>query len=201
MTNREDAVLASNLGADALGFIFYPKSPRYIEPAMALEIMRSLPPFITKVGVVVNMPMDELHRLTESLPLNLLQLHGDEDPGYCKWLSLHYLKVFRVGPDFDVSALDDYDASGFLLDTFHADHYGGTGETFDWQIAKTAARKARIVLSGGLTSRNVSEALNTVRPYAVDVCSGVEAKPGKKDSERMRQFFEKVREFETDAEI
>lgn len=195
LTNLEDALIACELGADALGFIFYEKSPRYISPAAAREIMRQLPPFISKVGVVVNLAHAQLQEISKSLPLNMLQLHGDESPAYCAKVPLPYLKVFRVANTFRIQEMGEYAAKGFLLDTFSPDNYGGTGEAFDWTIAKKAAETHKVILSGGLTPRNVLRALDVVKPYAVDCCSGVEAKPGKKDPTKLAAFFNEVRKY------
>ncbi len=185
-------MLACDLGADAIGFIFHEKTPRHIRPSEAQLIARSLPPFVTKVGVFVNMPIQELGKICETVPLDLVQLHGDEPTEYCRQVDRPWLKVFRVSDEFDVSQLAPYKAIGFLLDTFNQERYGGTGQTFNWKIAKEAKRFGQIILSGGLNPQNVSEAMNFVKPYAVDVCSGVEAVPGKKDPEKMRRFFGEI---------
>ncbi len=195
ITNLQDALMACELGADALGFIIYEKSPRFIQPAAAKEIMQSLPPFITKVGVFVNMPINDLSTICESLPLNLVQLHGNESPEYCQQVTLPCLKAFQVEPNFNLLKLNNYHTNGFLLDTFVKDKYGGTGKTFDWNIAIEAKKFGRIVLSGGLNSENILEALNFVEPYAVDVSSGVEASPGNKHLEKMQVFFREVRKY------
>jgi len=195
ITNLEDARLACACGADALGFIFYEKSPRYVTPETAGEIMRRLPPFVCKVGVVVNRSLAEVQALARTLPLNLIQLHGDESAEFCHRLGLPFLKVFRVGDGFEPEVLRRYPAAGFLLDTYRPNRYGGTGETFDWRVARAARRFGRIVLSGGLNPNNVAEAVRTAQPYAVDVCSGVEAEPGKKDPEALRAFFRAIKAF------
>lgn len=195
ITNLEDAMLACELGADALGFIFYEKSPRHILLEKAKTIMKSLPPFVTKIGVFVNMELKELNRVCKNLQIDLVQLHGDETPDYCGQVNVPCLKVFRVKNNFDVAILQDYQTRGFLLDTFQTNNYGGTGETFDWNIAKKAKKYGNIVLSGGLNPGNILEALNFVNPYAVDVCSGVEAFPGKKDPVKLKTLFEEIGQF------
>lgn len=192
VTNLEDALLACKLGAAALGFIFYRKSPRYVQPEGARAIIQAVPPFVTTVGVFVNEPLAEVKQVIQVLSLNVVQLHGDETPEYCSQISHPYLKVFRVKDDFDVETLTNYQASGFLLDTYDDSNYGGTGVAFDWQIARKAREYGRIVLSGGLSPSNVLQAITFVQPYAVDVGSGVEAYPGKKDHQKLKSFFSEI---------
>lgn len=195
ITNLEDALMACELGANALGFIFYEKSPRYIHRSAAKTIIESLPPFVTTVGVFVNMNLDNLNEVCKVVPLTMVQLHGEETPEYCKQLSYPILKAFRVTDGFNLLNLQQYQTAGFLLDTFSDQNYGGTGEIFDWNLAKEAKKYGRIVLSGGLKSENVLKALHWVNPYAVDVCSGVEAFPGKKDPEKLITFFDEIKKF------
>lgn len=192
MTNLEDANLACELGADAVGFIFYERSPRFIQPEKAYPIMCSMPPFVAKVGVFVNMPFTDLIRTLDALHIDVVQLHGEESPEYCSRLKRPCLKVFRVGQNFNVEILQKYRVAGFLLDTFEPARYGGTGKSFDWLIAKQAKKYGRIVLSGGLKPENILEAIQASQPYAVDTCSGVEASPGKKDPEKMEAFLTRV---------
>ncbi len=193
ITNLEDALLACDLGAHALGFIFYQKSPRYITPERARVIMHRLPPFLTKVGVFVNDTVSRVTEITRQAGLDLVQLHGEESPDYASELHRPYLKVFRVDDDFEVSRLADYpNAAGFLLDTYRPDAYGGTGETFDWNTAVQAKKHGPIVLSGGLNAHNVAAAIAQVEPYAVDVSSGVEAHPGTKSPEKLRALFHAI---------
>lgn len=195
ITNLEDALLACVSGADALGFNFYEKSPRFISPDRAREIITTLPPFVTRVGVFVNMPLESLQKLSKELDLNLVQLHGDESPEYCRALKVPFIKVFRVDEYFDWQILRKYPTRTFLLDTYRKGMYGGTGATFDWRVAREARNFGRIILSGGLTPENVAAALDAVRPYAVDVCSGVEQAPGKKDPEKLRAFMVQIHKF------
>lgn len=196
ITNLEDALLACELGADALGFVFHKPSSRYIEQQLAGEIMQSLPPFVAKVAVFVNLPIDRINALCQQLPLDAIQLHGDESPEFCRQVALPCLKAFRVKENFNVADLQDYQTAGYLLDTFvNGDTYGGTGVSFDWQIAKAAKRYGKIILSGGLNPGNVSNAMRAVQPYAVDVSSGVEARPGKKDAAKLKSFFEETRKY------
>lgn len=193
ITNLEDALIATEFGADAVGFIFYEKSPRYINPRTAALIIRELPPFVATVGVFVNEPPDKLVDTAKQSGVGCVQLHGDETPEYCASLGLRTIKALRVKDAFVLNKLRSFTVSGILLDTYKEGVPGGTGETFDWEIAAEAAKAGRIILSGGLTPENVREAIEKVRPYAVDVSSGVESKPGKKDHEKLRKFFEQVR--------
>lgn len=193
ITNLEDAEAAVRFGADALGFVFYRKSPRYIDPREAGGIIRALPPFVTKVGVFVNETLDEVRRAREEASLDRVQLHGDETPEYCEKTGSGVIKAFRIRVRADIEELALYDVSAFLLDTYREDTPGGTGETFNWEIAVEASSERRIILSGGLNAENVAMAIKTVRPYAVDVSSGVESAPGKKDLEKMKKFIDEAR--------
>lgn len=193
ITNLEDAEAAVAFGADALGFIFYKKSPRYIDPLRAAAITRALPPFVIKVGVFVDEALEEVSRVREDASLDRVQLHGDETPGYCAEASPGVIKAFRIRGRADIERLALYDVSAFLLDTYVDGVPGGTGEAFNWEIAVEASALRRIILSGGLTPGNVAMAIKTVRPYAVDVSSGVEAGPGKKDLEKMKKFIDEAK--------
>ncbi|MFQ5648413.1 MAG: hypothetical protein ACE5IY_00585 [bacterium] len=255
ITRPDDARLACDLGADAIGFIFYPKSPRYISVAGAAGIVAHLPAEVTKVGVFVNETVETIRKTCAALALDLAQLHGDETTEYCVKLGLPYIKVFRVDHEFDVEVLrrwreettpspsmgchsrtkkagkpagvsaggqqqghlvvapgrvpvDQSDAGyqepgllpgrsdllykGFLLDTFQKGQYGGTGKTFNWELARRAKGYGPIILSGGLSPENVGEAVRSVAPDAVDVCSSVEASPGRKDDMKLRAFFNEI---------
>lgn len=193
ITNLEDAEAAVAFGADALGFIFYKKSPRYIDPLRAAAIIRALPPFVIKVGVFVDEALEEVSRVREDASIDRVQLHGDETPGYCAEASPGVIKAFRIHGRADIEKLALYDVSAFLLDTYVDGVPGGTGETFNWEIAVEASALRRIILSGGLTPENVAGAVRMVRPYAVDVSSGVEAGPGKKDLEKMKKFIDEAK--------
>jgi len=195
ITNAEDARLAADLGADALGFIFHPASPRRVEPEAAREIIRQLPPLVLSVGVFVDEEAALVGELAARVGLDWVQLHGRESPGYCRSLGRRVLKGFRIEAASSLEALAKYRGAvqAFLLDTYKAGEPGGTGETFDWQLARRAQDLGAIVLAGGLTPANVAQAIEVARPQAVDVASGVEAAPGKKDPEKLRAFFEKVR--------
>lgn len=193
ITNIEDAMAAAGAGVDALGFIFYPKSPRGVDMKTAARIIKELPPFVLSVGVFVNETPEQVNRVTAECGLDRVQLHGTEGPSYCGRVNAKVIKALRVSDIKDVDAIKDYCVSAYLLDAYQEDVHGGTGKTFDWDIAVAAKRFGNIILSGGLTSENVQEAVRRVEPYVVDVCTGVEMKPGKKDPEKMKRFIEKVR--------
>jgi phosphoribosylanthranilate isomerase len=195
ITNLEDALLAAALGADALGFIFYPPSPRSIAPDAAQAIIAHLPPFVSSVGVFVDEAAATVKELAAAVGLDWLQLHGQETPEYCRALSRRVIKSFRIQDESSLSALAAYRdvVQAFLLDTYKKGLIGGTGETFDWDLAREAKKYGPIILAGGLTADNVAQAINMAHPWAVDLASGVEARPGKKDPEKVRGFFAAVR--------
>jgi len=194
ITRLEDAKVAVSLGVDALGFIFHPKSPRCIDPSSAREIIRQLPPFIGKVGVFVDADLETVADTARRTGIDALQFHGAETPGYCGRFTMSVIKAFSVGADFDAAILDTYDVSGFLLDTWDDKSRGGTGRTFDWSIARRICDvKKNVVLAGGLGPTNIEEALAAVGPYAVDLNSGVEVKPGVKNPNKMREAVQIVR--------
>jgi phosphoribosylanthranilate isomerase len=193
VTRLEDALLAARLGADALGFNFWPGSRRFVTPAAAREIIVRLPPFVTPVGVFVNQPEAELRAVAGETGIQVLQLHGDETPELCARLPLPVLKAIPVDQLRSLSRLLSYDVLGFLLDTPSRGH-GGSGRPFDWSLAEGVSEVAPVVLAGGLTPENVAEAVRAVRPWAVDVASGVESSPGVKDADRMARFLEAARE-------
>ena len=189
ITNLEDAVAAADNGADALGFIFAEASPRFVTPSMAGKIIRELPPFVTPVGVFVNHRREEVLRMVKESGVQVLQFHGDESPEDVAGYLLPGYKAFRISDGFQPSVLSAYPTNAYLLDTLVNGRYGGTGKPFNWEIAAEAARYGRIILSGGLAPENVREAVRVACPYAVDVSSGVEVSPGKKDSRKIEQFF------------
>jgi len=196
ITNLEDALLSVEAGADALGFNFYPLSPRYITPEDARRIIAELPPSTFCVGVFVNEESPgAVARLAARSGVGAVQLHGDESPEYCAALGeQRVIKALRVGKDFVPEGAARYRAESILLDAFGASARGGTGETFDWALArKTREVVAQLYLAGGLTPENIAEAIAAVAPYAVDVCSGVELAPGRKDMARVRAFISAVR--------
>ncbi len=193
ITNIDDARAAVNFGADALGFVFFPESPRNITVEHAGEIIRALPPFVTTVGVFVNRQPDELRSIIQETGLDAAQLHGTEPPDICGQLSGRVIKGIRVKELSDLDPLEHYCVSAYLLDTYSPDSFGGTGRIFNWDIAVEAKRYGPIILAGGLTPDNIQDAVEHVRPYAVDVSSGVEAEKGRKDHEKMRLFIHRAK--------
>jgi phosphoribosylanthranilate isomerase len=202
ITNAADARFACDLGADALGFNFYKKSPRSIDLPSAKKIVRGLPPFVRSVGVFVTGKPTEMVRIAQSANLGVIQLHGDQCAAHTSFCATYFpvIRAFRVGAGFRLSELDGYKAaSAILLDaaSSQAGQFGGTGKTMDWGVAREAAKSRLIILAGGLTPENVAAAILLVRPYAVDVASGVESKPGKKDRGKLRDFMQEVRRAES----
>ena len=189
ITNLEDALAAVEFGADALGFVFA-QSPRQVTPQTVSEIVAELPPFISKVGVFVNENSDVVLQTMSVCHLNLVQFHGSAAPEYCQAFFPRVIKSFRVKDDSVLTLLPKYNVSAYLLDTFSTALAGGTGRTFDWDIASRAGDYGRIILSGGLGPENVRQAIGAVYPYAVDASSGVESEPGKKDHDKLRAFLE-----------
>lgn len=194
ITNLDDAVAAIESGADALGFVFFDKSPRYISPEEARLIIKKLPPFVVTIGVFVNEKTKRLEEVTNLSGIDVVQLHGDEPPEMCD-ISRRVIKAIRVKSVESLETLKNYKdrVSTFLLDTFRPDSVGGTGQIFDWDIAQKAKQFGRIILAGGLTPDNIAEAIKRVRPYGVDVSSGVESKVGKKDHKKMKLFIERAK--------
>lgn len=201
LTRNEDVRAAIGAGADAIGFVFYAKSPRYVAPDAAARLMTLIPPFVTTVGLFVNATLQEVQQVLAQAPVSLLQFHGDETPECCaviaRAVNRPFIRALRVSPDMAGADLlkyaQDYrDAAGLLLDTF-VDGYGGGGKVFDWSlIPKELA--PQVVLSGGLSVQNATEAVVRVRPYAVDVSSGVELSKGIKDADKIRAFIGAVRQ-------
>ncbi len=190
ITRLEDALFAAKAGADALGFVFYDKSPRHVTAAQAATVCRALPPFITRVGLFVDASAEFVQSVLQTVPLDLLQFHGDETPAYCAQFGKAYIKAVRVTAATDLlKYAADFDAaSGLLLDACVAGVPGGTGEVFDWKLIPENLPKP-IVLSGGLTPGNVGDAVRQTRPWAVDVSSGVESAKGIKDMHKVAQFI------------
>ncbi len=197
ITNHEDAKAALDAGADALGFVFYDKSPRAVPPAVARTIIAGLPPFVLTVGVFVNEDAKVVRDVMDHCGLVLAQLHGDETPAYCEGLGRPVLKAIRVKDRGSFLALAEFQGRagvrGFLIDAFSNEAYGGTGRLSNWALAAEAAKVASIVLAGGLTPDNVADAVRAVRPYGVDVSSGVESAPGKKDPAKIAAFIRAAR--------
>jgi phosphoribosylanthranilate isomerase len=190
ITNLEDALLCESEGSDALGFIFYKKSKRYIEPVSAKEIIGHLSPFTMKVGVFVNESSDFINETARILHLNAVQLHGEENPELVKKIDYPAIKSFRINGSFDFSIFKHYPGSYFLLDTYSELEYGGTGKTFNWKLIPYEL-KSKIILAGGI--------IKSVKPAAVDLSSSLEDKPGKKDKEKVKEFFNKIKNLKPKA--
>ncbi|HUW19914.1 MAG TPA: phosphoribosylanthranilate isomerase [Sedimentisphaerales bacterium] len=193
ITNYEDAAAAMDMGADLLGFNFYPKSPRYIRPEKAAEIINKLPGFIDVAGVFVNASFEKIQKASSQCLLNWVQLHGDESPQFCQsFLSLNVktMKALRVKDQTDIEKAEDYFTDAILLDAFDPEKYGGTGLTFDWNIVGHIGK--RVFLAGGINPDNAVRAIE-LGVYGIDICSGVEARPGKKDHKKMKKLFENIR--------
>jgi phosphoribosylanthranilate isomerase len=196
ITNWVDARRAIDAGADFLGFNFYAGSPRYITPAKARRIVRRLPKLIASVGVFVNETEEKMLEVAREVGLHCVQLHGDETPATVEHVGRFFpvIKALRVKKTFRPAKMVRYKhARALLLDGFDAAQWGGTGRTFDWRVARRVRSGAKLFLAGGITPENVASAIRTAKPYAVDVCSGVEAKPGKKDPARLKAFMREVR--------
>ena len=197
LTNAEDASAAVEAGADAVGFVFHKKSPRCAETAAVKAIVKELPPFVLPIGVFVNEDAKVVRDIMDSCGLTLAQLHGDETAAYCEMLGRPVLKAIRIRDRRSFLALAEFQGRvgvrRFLIDAFSPDGYGGTGQVADWSLAAEAASAATILLAGGLTPLNVSDAIRRVRPYGVDVSSGVEVSPGKKDHAKLRAFVQAAR--------
>ena len=193
MTREEDVDFAVAAGADAIGFVFYPSSPRYVSPQRAVELVRRIPPFVDVVGLFVNESAEQVEAVCAALPISLLQFHGDEDALYCRQFARPYLRAARVRPGLDLVEFAGSfpDARGLLLDAF-VEGYGGGGHVFDWTLIPPGL-PGFLVLSGGLTASNVGEAMRRVRPVAVDVSSGVEMSKGIKDHSKIAAFVAAVR--------
>jgi len=195
ITRVQDALAAVRLGADAIGLVFYANSPRHVAPQQAREISGALPPFVTSVGLFVNPAPEEVGVVLQAVHLDLLQFHGEEPPEFCRQFRVPYLKAVRVKPGLDLVqyAASYSDARGLLLDAFVEGAHGGTGQSFDWGLIPSGL-PLPVVLSGGLDEANVAGAIRQVRPWAVDVSSGVESAKGIKDAARMAAFMQGVRD-------
>jgi phosphoribosylanthranilate isomerase len=197
ITNLEDARAAVEAGADALGFMFYRQSPRCVSPKAVREIVAQLPPLVVSVGIFVNEEEKVVREIMDACGLAVAQLHGDETPAFCHALERPVLRAIRLRDRGSLLAIADYrgrgQVRGVVVDAFSESAYGGTGRLADWDLAAEAARTLPVFLAGGLTSLNVAEAIRKVRPYGVDVSSGVEAGPGKKDTAKMQAFIRAAR--------
>lgn len=189
ITSVSDALAAEAAGADALGFMFYPPSPRFISNADAREIMRELPPFIARVGVFVDSTEEQVRQTIAETGIDTLQFHGNETPEFCRRFGLKTFKAFRVRDAESLRATDAFATEAWLLDSYVAGQLGGTGARFNWELATEAAQRHCVILAGGLTPENAAEAVRKVRPYGLDVSSGVESSPGRKDAAKVRGFI------------
>lgn len=193
ITSLEDALVAADAGADALGFMFYKPSKRYIKPGEARKIISMLPPFIGTVGVFVNQTSDEIISIQKEAGFDIIQLHGDESADFCRKFE-RAIKAIRIKDRLNHSEIDSYPVQAILFDKYSEESYGGTGKSFSWEILKNLRISKKIILSGGLSSENVARAISVVNPYAVDVSSGVEERPGKKSAEKIKKLIEAVRD-------
>jgi phosphoribosylanthranilate isomerase len=189
ITTLDDALMAVQAGADALGLVFFEKSPRHVDLERATAIIAGIPPLVQVVGLFVNAPLELVNETADRCGLDLVQLHGEESPSYCDSVRRRVMKAFRVRGMESIAALADYRVAGYLLDAYSPDSYGGTGERFDWDCAVAAKPSGPIILAGGLNADNVASAVRQVAPFAVDVSSGVEAAPGRKDPDMVRNFI------------
>jgi phosphoribosylanthranilate isomerase len=193
ITSYEDAKMALDLGVDALGFNCFPGSPRYIDPDTARSIIRALPPFAAAVGLFVNADPIEVEHKARHIGFQILQFHGDESAAYCRQFSeWSLIKAVRIGADLIREDLEEFAVQAFLLDARDDALYGGTGKTFAWGMVRGIRIPGLLILAGGLKAENVGEAIRALKPYAVDVCSGVECRPGKKDPDKLKAFMNEV---------
>jgi phosphoribosylanthranilate isomerase len=193
MTSLKDALVAVEEGADAVGFIFYKKSPRSVTMKIVREIVLELPPFVDTVGVFVDESAVQINKIADYCNLDIIQLHGDESPTFCKRIRRKVIKAFRIKDMQSVKKISSFQVSGFLLDTFSENLHGGTGKVFDWNLVLPAKKFGPVIMAGGLTPNNVQQAVRQVRPYGVDVCSGVESEPGIKDHKKLRAFLKNAK--------
>jgi phosphoribosylanthranilate isomerase len=191
ITNAEDALLCESLGANALGFILYKGSKRFIEPDAAAKIISALSPFSLTVGVFVNSSSDEINSIGNRIKLNVVQLHGEESSDIISKINLPVIKSFRINNGFDFSLLKKFGNVSYLFDTYSEKEYGGTGKTFNWELIPDELRN-KIILSGGISINNIEEVYKKINPAAVDLSSSLESEPGKKDSDKVKEFFKKI---------
>ena len=194
ITNRSDALMCQSAGADALGFIFYKGSKRFVDPEKAAEIIHILSPFVLKVGVFVNESPEFVNGTAEEIGLNAVQLHGDESPETASQIKFPVIKSFRIKEGFNFSMLKKYGRASFLLDTHSASEYGGTGNSFSWGVIPEEIRN-EIILAGGVSAANISQIIETINPAAVDLSSSLEEKPGIKDEEKVKTFFKIINNY------
>jgi phosphoribosylanthranilate isomerase len=195
ITRLEDAQLCANLGADAIGFIFYSKSKRYIKPENAKDISIMQPAFMHRIGVFVNEKLEEVNRIANLVKLTAVQLHGDEDTEYISKINYPVIRSFGVDANFDFTLLDDFKNCGIILDVKDTVNFGGTGKSFDWNLIPQNIR-SKIIIAGGVSISNIEEIKHNINPYGIDISSSVEIEPGIKDSNKLKQLFEKYNELE-----
>lgn len=201
ITRLEDAHAAIAAGADALGFVFYPASPRALSCATAAVICRQLPPFVARVGLFVNAPAPLINDTIQACGLDTVQLHGDETPDQCRIAGVKRIKALRLRTRADLAGWQDYPVDAWLVDAWSATAYGGTGERGRWDLAAELAGQCPLILAGGLTPETVVEAVRQVRPFAVDVSSGVESAPGIKEVFRLEQFVRQAKSLWSDTDV
>ena len=189
ITNLKDARLVEREGASAIGFIFYKKSPRYIEPEMACKIVNNVKGKISLVGVFVDESLNKIHEISRKVRLDFVQLHGNESSEYCKKVELPVIKAFRIDKDFNQKEIFNFDVHAFLFDTYEKNYYGGTGKKFNWELIRDLKTECPIILSGGLNVQNISDGIKVAMPDALDVNSGVEISPGLKDADKIKSLF------------
>ncbi|MEE2858717.1 MAG: phosphoribosylanthranilate isomerase [Candidatus Neomarinimicrobiota bacterium] len=194
ITNMDDACFVADSGVAAIGFIFYEKSPRYIDPKLAFKIISNIKSNIAFVGVFVNESLKIVNSISKEVGLDFVQLHGDENPSYCDQVSYPVIKAFRLGHFFDPEILVDYDVHSFLFDTHDDNFYGGTGKAFNWSLISSLNVGCPIILSGGLNELNINDGIKTVMPNGVDINSGIEAQPGIKDHGKIQSLFDNIDE-------
>ena len=193
ITSKDDALMPVAAGADALGFVFFEKSSRCVTLQKAAAIIRDLPPFIQCVGLFVDEEAEQVNWTADFCGLDVVQLHGDEDPEYCVEMNRRVVKAFRVKDLTSLAGIKRYQVAGYLLDAWSPLAHGGTGQTFDWDMTGSVVKTGKLILAGGLTPENVAEAVRTVAPYGVDVSSGVESEPGRKDPDKVREFIRRAK--------
>ncbi len=197
ITRQEEAIAIAALGVDAIGFILYPPSKRFLPPASIASIVSKLPPFLSTVGVLVNEPIETAIAIYQESKVKLLQLHGEESPEYCFQITqanIPWIKAFRVSPEFDFSQLSKYPGNTVLLDSYSSHEYGGTGTPFCWDSLQGVSQN--IILAGGITPQNIQEAITTVQPYAIDVSSGVETSPGHQSISAIQSLLKRIKNLE-----
>ncbi|AJF07207.1 phosphoribosylanthranilate isomerase [Geoalkalibacter subterraneus] len=198
ITSVEDGLHAARCGADALGFVFYDRSPRCIAPEDACEIVRRLPPFVSTVGLFVNEEPSRIERIAQMCSLDMIQVHGDEEPDQCRIAGRRVIKALRLRDRTSLLMVERFSDCGVLLDAWVSNSYGGTGQCCNWGLAAEAARCRPVILAGGLDPDNVAEAISVVHPFAVDVSSGVESAPGRKDPLKVEAFIRNVNQTRSD---